>query len=109
VQVSKHEEHLAECVRFRAFLDAITPAAHFEALAAERATRASAADAAWRDACAAVRAEKAAAVAAKERAEADYAAARTQQVRKSVLLARVWCLLLLVAPVTMPACPALRW
>jgi hypothetical protein len=81
LQVSKHEEHLAECGRYRAFLDAITPAAHFDAQAAARAARAAAADAAWRDACAAVCAEKAAAVAAKEQAEADYASARTQQAR----------------------------
>jgi hypothetical protein len=79
-EVSKHEEHLTDCGKYRKFLDDITPASHFQAQAHKLERRRAAVEAEWKAQCDAVRAEKAAALAAKEQAEADYSSARTQQV-----------------------------
>jgi hypothetical protein len=73
------EERLAECERYRAFLDAITPASHFEALAAKRAAARDARSAAWRAECEAIEERKAAAARAAAQAEHDFSNARTQQ------------------------------
>lgn len=77
--VSKHLELLADCKKYRQFLDDITPAAHFAEQQRALAARRAATEAAWQHECAAVRDEKAAAHAAKAQAEADYSNARTQQ------------------------------
>ena len=81
-ELSKHEEELADCKRYRSFLDDITPAAHFQAQARATEGRREAALAAWRAECDAVREAKAAAHAAKAAADAAYANARTQQARR---------------------------
>jgi hypothetical protein len=80
-ELNKYEEQLADCERFRDFLNAITPEAHFEALRAERDRQRACAQRAWEEECQAVRNAKVEAAAAKEQAENDYATARTQQVR----------------------------
>lgn len=80
-EVGKHVEMLGDCGKYRKFLDDITPAAHFEAQARALDERRAATLAVWEAECQAVRDEKTAAHAAKAQAEADYANARTQQVR----------------------------
>lgn len=80
-ELNKAAEHLADCERFKQFLDAITPAAHFEAERAARERARAAAEAKWLAECDAVEASKVDAAAAKQQAEHDYANARTQQVQ----------------------------
>lgn len=79
-ELNKAAEHLADCERFKQFLDAITPEAHFEAERAARERARAAAEAEWLAECDAVEASKVDAANAKQQAEHDYANARTQQV-----------------------------
>jgi hypothetical protein len=79
-ELSKYEEQLADCKRYRSFLDDITPETHFQAQIRAMQKRNDAAMAAWQASCDAVRKAKADAQAAKSAAEVAYAVARTQQV-----------------------------
>jgi hypothetical protein len=80
-ELSKYEEQLADCKRYRSFLDDITPETHFQAQVRALQKRNDAAVAAWQARCDAVRKAKASAQAAKSAAEVAYSVARTQQVR----------------------------
>ena len=79
-ELNKYEEQLQDCERFKKFLDNITPATYFQALANQKEHKRQLKDDAWRAECAAVRQRKEDARLAKAQAEDDYTNARTQQV-----------------------------
>lgn len=78
-EMNKFEEQLEDCRKFKEFLDEITPQEWFEAQAEKLQGRKDAMKAAWEAECESVRARKENSQAARVKAEADYANARTEQ------------------------------
>lgn len=78
-ELSKYEEQLEDCKKYKDFLDNITPADFFQEQALERVRRREAQLQAWEGECAKVRELKEKSRQEKKQAEEDYANARTQQ------------------------------
>eukprot|EP00191_Tetraselmis_sp_GSL018_P005466 CAMPEP_0177599912 /NCGR_PEP_ID=MMETSP0419_2-20121207/13290_1 /TAXON_ID=582737 /ORGANISM="Tetraselmis sp., Strain GSL018" /LENGTH=595 /DNA_ID=CAMNT_0019092765 /DNA_START=281 /DNA_END=2069 /DNA_ORIENTATION=+ len=78
-ELSKYEEQLEDCKKYKDFLNGITPADFFEEQAHKRVKRREAQLAAWEAECQRIRQLKEDTRNEKEQAESDYANARTQQ------------------------------
>lgn len=78
-ELNKFEEQLDDCRKYKEFLDNITPSEWFEQQAKKQQQRKEVRLQEWQVACEDVKKRKEAAAAAKQKAESDYANARTQQ------------------------------
>ncbi|GAX84003.1 hypothetical protein CEUSTIGMA_g11428.t1 [Chlamydomonas eustigma] len=78
-EMNKYEEQLEDCRKYKEFMDSITPAEFFEAQASKLQRRKDAMLAEWQAECERVQQRKEGAHAARVKAEAEYANARTQQ------------------------------